>query len=192
MPQYTVRVLSLFACLCLCWHVHPLTGLLAPDWRDEWLVAWCGELGQKSWLWPIGALAEAPPLGSRSQLSLSVIGQIISQLQRGRCGYIQWLLVLARPSPSLLFFQEHAWYGWAEEFSITDEASIDDDYGVNQYPFRGAVWSISIKISMLSSVRKLSCKCLFPQEIFSQNSLSYTYDNQVSNAKFINSLERTD
>lgn len=50
---------ELFVCLC------PLTDRLALDWRDKWLKEWCGDSGPGSWLWPVGAPAEAPPLGPR-------------------------------------------------------------------------------------------------------------------------------
>lgn len=96
-------------------------------------------------------------------------------------------------------------YGWAEDrrwrreeerpgrllqFRITNQASIDNDHGVNQCPIRGAFWSISIKISVSSSARKLNFECFFPEDIFSQYRLSK--GDQVSKIKFINNLERND
>lgn len=162
--QYTAYRLHLFVCLCICGHVHPLTGQLAPDWRDEWLIAWCGELGQGSWLWPIGVPAEAAPLGPQSQLSWSVIGHIcfqssaaVSYYNKGdavTCSNCWFPLILH------LSVQALTQYGWEEvkrrwqleqllQFNITDKMSIDDDHDESQ---RGAFWSISIKISVSSAV----------------------------------------
>lgn len=74
-----VSIHSMLVYMCL----HQLTGRLAPDWRDEWLKAWCGELGQESWLWPIEAPAEESPLGPPSQLNWSVV-------------WTNWLSILSR------------------------------------------------------------------------------------------------
>lgn len=90
--------------LCVC--LHPLTGPLAPDWRDEWLKAWCGESGRESWLWPIVAPAEAPPLGPRWRLKWSVIGQIDFHEQLSVM--IRQMLTHAITVCSLSSFQHHS------------------------------------------------------------------------------------